>query len=329
MIRSICLFALCCAVLAGVGAAAQTNVVGGGFFGDARSRSTATYSGPADVVASPILFYGLRPVSLAYATATGKLANIVRASDSHACDVLAATTGGMGLTANCGTGGDNGQSASAFCNATTCAVATLYDQSGANACSTAACDLTQATSTKRPALTFNCVNTSLPCMTFNGTSSILSRASSPTQAQPFTYSSVWNVTGACTGTFCVPLVSDALGNYVAMWIQSNNLRIAIETNVSGAGVTANNIFTLNTWNITQAIFNSTSSILNFNGTTPSLTGTVGTHGMANSLNFGSDTNDFFNGPIVEVGVWGSGFNGTQQSNMCHNQYLYWGTSTSC
>jgi hypothetical protein len=28
-----------------------------------------------------------------------------------------------------------------------------------------------------------------------------------------------------------------------------------------------------------------SSILNFNGTTPSLTGTVGTHGMANSLNY--------------------------------------------
>ena len=101
---------------------------GGGHSGAGPIPPPAGYVGPADVVANPLLFYSMRAVSNAYALANGKLANLVRASDGHACDVLAATTGDTGLTANCGTGGDNGQLMVSFCGGTTCAVAIWYNQ---------------------------------------------------------------------------------------------------------------------------------------------------------------------------------------------------------
>jgi hypothetical protein len=34
--------------------------------------------------------------------------------------------------------------------------------------------------------------------------------------------------------------------------------------------------------------------------------------------------DFF-----ELGVWPSAFSTGNQTSMCHNQFAYWGTSTSC
>lgn len=73
------------------------------------------YTGPGDVVAGATAWYGLRAYSAAVAaTGTQKAVKIRRASDDHLCDVLIATSGLLGNTANCGTGGDNGQSVAAF-----------------------------------------------------------------------------------------------------------------------------------------------------------------------------------------------------------------------
>jgi Alpha-L-arabinofuranosidase B, catalytic len=96
------------------------------------SKLAAGYSGALDVVSgqAATACYSLRACSVAWATASGKLVEIKRASDSHTCDVLAATAGGFGLTANCSSGGDAGQTASAFCTSTTCTVIDFYDQSG-------------------------------------------------------------------------------------------------------------------------------------------------------------------------------------------------------
>ena len=285
------------------------------------TSNSAGYTGPADIVASPLLFYGLRAMSAAYASSNGLMINITRASDSHNCDVLAASTGGMGNTANCGTGGDNGQTAASFCSATTCKVANFYDQSGNGY------NVGQSTTAAQPGLNFSCLG-SLPCINFNTVGMVLSRSSSPTQIQPVIYSAVWNNVSAASAPV---FVSDSASNYIAFYMYSSTLYMALEANASTSGKTVTSAYTLNAAHITQAIFNGTSSVLNFDGSGLTLTGTVGTNGMANNLYMGNDSfGTNWVGKIFEVGVWpGPAWTTTQQTNMCHNQYTYWGTATSC
>lgn len=74
-----------------------------------------SYTGPLDVVASATACFSLKACSAAIAAAgTQKLINIERIVDGHKCDVIVATSGNIGLTANCTTGGDNGSTVAAF-----------------------------------------------------------------------------------------------------------------------------------------------------------------------------------------------------------------------
>lgn len=127
----------------------------------ASTAAPPSYAGPGDVTTFTS-WWGLRAYTAAIAAAgTQHLVTILRASDSHSCDILVATNGGFGNTASCGTGGDNGQSASSFCNATTCTVTKVFDQVGST-------PLDANGGTAFPALTFNCINTTLPCISANG-----------------------------------------------------------------------------------------------------------------------------------------------------------------
>jgi hypothetical protein len=89
------------------------------------------YQGVGDVLSSAIAAYGLRAYSAA--AATGTLQAIKVQSTAHSnetCDILLASTGSLGLTANC-SGADNGISLSSFCTSNSDCIATkLYDQSG-------------------------------------------------------------------------------------------------------------------------------------------------------------------------------------------------------
>lgn len=95
-------------------------------------------------------FWGVRAYTSAEALAgTAKLVNVIRASDSHTCDVLvSSSTGGLGLTANCGTGGDDGQTLASFLTATTGKVVTIYNHVGGG------CDMT-VTAAARPAMSLS------------------------------------------------------------------------------------------------------------------------------------------------------------------------------
>jgi hypothetical protein len=70
-----------------------------------------SYVGPGDVVASPLVWYGLRAVSASYATAGSKLANICNASDANCADVSSTSSGNFnvatatGSPSNCGGAG--------------------------------------------------------------------------------------------------------------------------------------------------------------------------------------------------------------------------------
>ncbi len=83
--------------------------------GDTSPNVAVGYQGAGDVASSWQTWFGLRAFSSAVAvTGTTVALNIKRLSDNHTCDVLIATTGGLGNTTNCSTGTDNGQAVSSF-----------------------------------------------------------------------------------------------------------------------------------------------------------------------------------------------------------------------
>jgi hypothetical protein len=293
------------------------------------SQSPPTpYVGPGDIVSGANVFYGVRAYNAAYAAANGKLLNIVRSSDSHACDVLATPFGGMGVTASCGTGGDNGQSAYSFCLGATCSVATLYDQSGALACGGSACDLTQATSALQPPLQFYCSGAQ-PCIGPWGIGRVMSRASSPTQGQPFTFSQVYELSASnlCSNNFCSFLVSDAAGNYVgSVYDTSGGLdTFSLEANPISSRA-CSSFLARGVFHASQGVFNGNASTGFTDGSASSCASGVGTAGMANSLLIGADGfgDDLANALMSEIGAWPGAFNGTQQSAMNTNQHSFYG-----
>lgn len=105
MMRFVLALVLCVAPLF------EANAQGGMMPGPGTPHTTSvTFSSLGDIQSGWTSFYSCgQAYSLAYATSNGKMCNLVRASDSHTCDILAASGGGPGLTANCSTGGDNGQ----------------------------------------------------------------------------------------------------------------------------------------------------------------------------------------------------------------------------
>lgn len=296
-----------------------------------KSATGLGYYGAGDMNPGAEVFYSTMAYSNAYANAHSKIMAVTLSTNSHTCDILAASSGDLGNTANCSNSGDNGTAAATFCGSN-CTVNTLYDQSGGNNCGGSPCDLTQSTAANQPALVFNDVNGHAG-IRFSGAAQILSRASSPTLAQPFTYSEVWNNTSSgCASSTCAIFVSDSAGNYVGNWLEDDPgvFQFNIQATANSSGVTADNAYAQNTWNSSISIFNSQSSVAFINGATVATTGTVGTGGMANTLSIGNDTfGENFVGDIAEIGAWPGSFSVTQLPNMCHSEYMRFATATAC
>jgi hypothetical protein len=288
----------------------------GAWLVQAPAAAPPSYTGPGDVVGSATVWYGLRAYSAAYAASNSKLANISRASDSHTCDILAASTGGMGNTANCSTGGDNGQSASSFCNSTTCNVLTLYDQSGGSNCS-GPCDAgPRGGGYPGPGLLLSCIGT-LPCGNSPDSTSGTGLATStngPSLTQPITYSIVFNGAAATNAYGDLLTYSGCKANYS---YSSPNYRVLLEA--GSGGVT---IVSASSWYAWQAIINSASSINYLNGTSNSVNAGTSNCPAANVQLFTDGNN--FEGSIAEAGIWALAFNSTQQSAMNSNQRTYYG-----
>lgn len=273
------------------------------------------YTGPGNVVSGAVAWWGLRAYNQACANSNCQIINIFRASDSHQCDILASSKGGLGNTANCSTGGDNGETVATWCNATTCTVGQVYDQSGANSCSGGnPCHIFQVTAADEPPINFSGIG-SLPQMTFNGTTQNLNGNNHTlTLAQPLTISSVSQFTGSSQGP-----IFDGMAAFTQV----------------GSGIVAGDYFlyagsvaeftaAASTNFAVQGIFNNTSSAAYANGTlTSSLSPSTGGFG-GEDLAIGSDGTHFWKGQIGEVGLWGSAFNSTQYSAMNGNQRSYWG-----
>jgi hypothetical protein len=280
----------------------------------AASAGGGGYTGPGDIVSGAKVWVGLRGYTAAIASGgTTPAVRLIR-TDTHQCDVLIASNGGLGNTSNCSTGGDNATAVATWCNATTCNIDIFYDQSGNGF------NFQANGPSNRATLTLSCLS-SLPCADFTSAAAYYQATITDT-AQTLSYSYVVERTGntsAQNDLYC-------LGNCTFFDTTAN----------IGAyfGNTGEASITNSAWHAVQIIVNGASnSAVAVDATqTTGLnmgTATTGANFWLGSQNSGG-TNPL-TGKLTEAGMWGPGtaFTGTQQTNMCHNQFTYWGTPTSC
>lgn len=262
------------------------------------TATVAVYTGPGDIVSSALVWYGLR----AYSTADrgNKLINVCNVADVACADLSSdATTGSLVVTT---IGGSS-------CSVIACTVKILYDRSGN------AVDLTQAAPARRYILTANCIGTQW-CMTtptsdpFNGYQS----AGSLTQAQPNTVSFVANRTADFTN-YSVVFGNNVNGAYAGF---GSTNEVVLSAPSAGIVTAADSAF-----HAVQGVTNGASSILYVDGSSNSIS--LGTQTYSSTFWVGNNTlNANFQGKLCEVGFWGSGFSGGNQSSMDSNQRTYWG-----
>lgn len=271
--------------------------------------SAPTYTGPVDVVGSPTAIYSLRAASAAIVTAgTQKIINVSASGTTPAnvtCDIIVASNGGLGNTANCSTGSYNASAAAAFCatGSGSCIVEIWYDQSGNG--------LNETLNTGSVALTFSCIG-SLPCLTFNGTN-YLCNSTFTTVPQPLTVANSFSATASASE------VDFWASNSNAIVTSFNNSGSGILDYYAGSDVHISGISSgLHAF---QAVFNGASSASNVDGT--NVTGTnPGTGGISASLCIGNAFNRY-TGTIQELDFWPIAFTIGQLTSMNTNISGYW------
>jgi Alpha-L-arabinofuranosidase B, catalytic len=265
----------------------------------------ASYSGPGDVVSGATAFYGLRAYNLAYATGTNNAITIRRTSDSTSTNILILTTGALDVA-----------TATSFCASTTCFASTIYDQIGGK-------NVSQSTTTQQPQLTFNCLNTSRPCLTFAGASNQELTALSFTSAsQPITISFVGERTGTFTST---NTVFGSLGVVQVGFGTAANTSFEYANSTVVTTAAADNAL-----HAVQSVFNGASSTINVDGVTSgSLNPGASGVGSQASIGYGGSNNPL-TGYFAELIVY-EGLNMTSgnQASLCHNQRNWWGSGGSC
>jgi hypothetical protein len=170
-------------------------------------------------------------------------------------------------------------------------------------------------------LTFNCLNTSLPCLTAVSASSQFLSGTFATIAQPNTFSFVAERTGAATMGAVIGADNAAQAGFNAVANQAFVF----------AGTTQAVTAADNSLHAIQAVTQGATSTINVDGT---LSGSLsaGTSAIATPLQIGASgvgTNPF-NGFFAEVLIYGGvALSSANQTALCHNQRLYWGSGGTC
>jgi hypothetical protein len=263
------------------------------------ASSGASYTGPGDIITSNVFgWWGLRCYDNAY---SGNVADIWDGATGNTTETL--------LT--CSSGGTINQTVNSL--ATTCAVSckvkTLYDQSGAGKCS-GACNMSEATNSQRPALTLNCLNSTLPCMTYCSTCQLYSNVIGSTTSQPYSMSSVYKSSSGSGSTI----------------LQAGYAAEATDGNTGAqlyAGISVNVTVTGSVYHAFQALFNGASSSAYVDGSS-----TTGLNAGTNSLGYSAPigTGQFSNsitGTFAEYGIW-SVDESANFAALNTNQHSYWG-----
>ncbi len=263
----------------------------------------ASYTGPGDITAGAVAWYGLRAYSRA--TRGTRAANVCIPADAACADLSTdATTGDLVITT---IGGSS-------CASVTCTVKILYDQTVGGACTGGSCDaVASGTISQRAVLTTSCVG-SLPCMTWTASSLQMNSAlSADTVNQPHTWSAIGKRTGSFT-TFA-PLVG------IISALSSLGFKDSADTAYVSAGAALTGTATDNTIHALQGMLNGASSKLMVDGSTT--TGAGGSNVVGTNLCFGQCAAIPLTGISFEGGLWA----GDQSANftaMNSNQHTYWG-----
>ena len=270
-----------------------------------QSTGVAAYQGPGDVVSGALAWWGLRCYNAAY---TGSIADVWDSATGSTTETL--------LT--CSSGGVINETINSLATtcATACSIKTLFDQSGNTNCSSAACNLSQATNADRPTFTRNCITTK-PCLTFNGTTTFLSNGGNLVQAQPFSINAVAQRTGNFTSNGRVfTFVASVILNFTT---SANTFGIFAGSNLTGAA-TDNTMFGFMT------LFNNTTSKVFKNGASLA-SGTAGTNAPSTSIVMGAASivggGNFLTGNVTEGGIWAGDKTGSAAS-LNTNQQSYYG-----
>jgi hypothetical protein len=253
--------------------------------------------GPGDLAAGAIGWYGLRPYNAAYA---GPLVRLHRLNDDKQCDIAALKTG-FGQTINCFDTSLNGQTATAFCNSTSCVVVALYDQTGNGN------DLTQTITASQPLLTFNCLTT-LPCISFAGVQQFKG-ANIINQAQPLSITVAANYTGSALGQTFAADTNEVQVGYNAFSMDDVYVTAGSLSHLAG--------YPPGTFRTIQFIANDPASTLTIDGATTAIT--AGTNAFASKPTFGA-----FTGRFVECGMWPIALSSAQQTAINNNTHSFWG-----
>lgn len=312
--RWLSLLALCAAFLWAPASLAQLPLTGVG----SGSPVTGATGFVGDIVSGATAYYGVRAYNAAEAAAaTQAMMTIHRTSDGSTCSVAIATTGGPGLVSAC-SGSGNGQTVAVFCNATTCLVNSLVDQSG-----NAASSLTTA-GTGFPTLVLSCSNGN-PCIQFSGAHIIGISGFSAAPAQPFTMSAVGQTSASSTTDQW--LISANTTGRLGFNANATTTNEGLYCGTGWIGVTAS---VGTSWHSMSGVCNGASSAVNFDGT-ETTTGNPGTTNCCSGMAVGGNRTvaDELTGDIGEVVIWPSGLTATQRKQICQTQKAWWSTAATC
>lgn len=265
-----------------------------------------SYTGPGDVVSGAKGWWGLRAYNAAYATGSNNAINIRRASDNSTSNIAILSNGNFDVA-----------TATTFCASTSCFVTESFDQTGNGV------NLSQGTASVQPQLIFNCLG-SLPCMKFAGGQS-MGQGTVTALIQPISTSLVAIRTGI---TFSNDVYVGAHGGGGDLGIRDG--RTSSNTWQLYAGTGVNFTVSDNSAHAAQAVFNGASGAFNLDGT-DNTSQNFGSNASQTVIGIvGEDALAVANVKIMEGGVWNNtGFTSSNRTSLCHNQFTYWGTVTSC
>lgn len=289
--------------------------IGPGGFG----ATSGGFVGPLDVVGGASVFYSLRA---AKASLRGQpLANVCNSTggiDVACADILSDAVTGALVPKTIG---------AITCPGANCTVQFWYDQSGSNLCTGGVpCHLGNTAVASRPTIIASCLG-SQPCIVWpNGGGVVFASLTAPggspvsisALSQPLSYTLVANRN---TGIAFAPILSWGGTNFFSFRPATNTIGLSLGTTQTATASDA-------TWHAVQVAVDGTTHFPTFtvDATPTTVSSSAGTNSPSGAMGMGNGNNM----QMTEVGAYGSVlFSGTQASNMCHNQFSFWGTPTSC
>jgi hypothetical protein len=265
-----------------------------------KSAAAGAYSGPGNITTF-VAWWGLRAYSAA--AIGGSAVDVYGSTTATTFTFVTKAGGGLELSA----GG-----AAAFLSGNTGAgnmlVQKLYDQTGNGHHIT----ITGAAS---PIFAPSVLG-SFPVVRFTtGTGKKLQTASGISQSQPWTTSSVINITSAGA---VANLMSDST-NYGFYLTSTPTLRVNVSTHVDSATMSTG------TWYPVLGVFNGASSVNRVVNT--EVTGTVSSTSMTGSHTLSVGSDDFgqdYHGDMMEIGFTATAESSGNRASLISNQQAFWG-----